>query len=160
MLSLAYKGICLESALGSEIFLAIAVYSLVASHLLVVLISWCLMTYGNFSGYDAGFNTCAVGFSAVLFAFKYIVNLSPSVPASQVIGGIPVASKYAAWLELVLIYVAVPNSSFLGHLCGILAGVLYVHVIGKPLESTIRSLRSGGGTPQNVRYTYASGRNS
>lgn len=42
--------------------------------------------------------------------------------------GFKVHTRYAAWLELVLISVLVPNASFLGHLCGILAGVIYVEV--------------------------------
>lgn len=38
----------------------------------------------------------------------------------------PVSSQWAYWAELVVIQVLVPNASFLGHLCGILAGQLYV----------------------------------
>jgi len=35
---------------------------------------------------------------------------------------IPVEMKYLAWVELLLIHVLVPESSFLGHLCGIAIG--------------------------------------
>ena len=40
--------------------------------------------------------------------------------------GLPFAvpTKYLSWVELFLIYILVPRSSFFGHLCGILAGTL------------------------------------
>ena len=37
-----------------------------------------------------------------------------------------VPMRYAVWLELVIIQVMVPKSSFLGHLAGILAGLVFV----------------------------------
>ena len=40
--------------------------------------------------------------------------------------------QYGAWAELVLIQLVTPNASFLGHLAGILAGLLYVAVRGAP----------------------------
>lgn len=39
--------------------------------------------------------------------------------------GIQIPGKYAAWVELIVIHMLVPNSSFMGHLAGILSGVLY-----------------------------------
>lgn len=40
-------------------------------------------------------------------------------------GFIPVPSKYIFWAELVLIQLITPNVSFVGHLAGILVGLLY-----------------------------------
>jgi rhomboid domain-containing protein 1 len=57
-----------------------------------------------------------VGFSAVLFALKYVLNATS--PGSSVVGGIAVPTRWAAWVELVLISLVTPNASFLGHLCG------------------------------------------
>lgn len=69
--------------------------------------------------------------------------------------GFRVHTRYAAWLELVLISLLVPNASFLGHLCGILAGILYVEL---PILLPILNIFSGfspfGQTPS---YTYSSG---
>lgn len=176
MLSLCWKGINLETTLGSDVFLMIAVYSLVVSHILVVLTSYCLVEYGNYNHYSAEYSTCMVGYSAVLFAFKYILNSLPSSPTSQVLGGMAVPAKYAAWLELVLIYFMVPNSSFMGHLCGIFAGMLYVHVFGNYLSKIVRSItrpavlsgaaaaaghgygHGNNNSYSNTRYTYAGGR--
>ena len=40
--------------------------------------------------------------------------------------------QYGAWAELVLIQLVTPNASFVGHLAGILAGLLYVAARGAP----------------------------
>lgn len=50
------------------------------------------------------------------------VVLNYNSPTFSAIYGFRVPTKYAAWLELVLIHVLVPHSSFMGHMCGILAG--------------------------------------
>lgn len=64
-------------------------------------------------------------------------------------------TTYVAWLELVLISLLVPNSSFLGHLCGIFAGILYIEV---PSVQRSLGLLSGFSlfrpTPS---YTYSRG---
>ncbi|RQM29076.1 hypothetical protein B5M09_002003 [Aphanomyces astaci] len=63
---------------------------------------------------------CSIGFSAVLFALKVVLNQSS--PAYTNILGIPVHTKYAAWVELAYLHYFVPGSSFVGHLAGICAG--------------------------------------
>lgn len=70
----------------------------------------------------------AVGFSGVLFAMKVVLN-SPSENYTYV-HGLVVPARYAAWAELVLIQMFVPGVSFLGHLGGILAGILYLRLKG------------------------------
>lgn len=68
----------------------------------------------------------AVGFSGVLFAMKVVLySRSDSYAYVQ---GIMVPARYAAWAELVLIQMLVPGVSFLGHLGGILAGILYLYL--------------------------------
>eukprot|EP01039_Chlorochromonas_danica_P005660 gene5661-6242_t len=76
----------------------------------------------------SGYSTCAIGFSAVLFSLKYVLNYGS--PERTMIAGLAVPAKYAAWLELVLISIVTPNASFLGHLAGILAGWIYIHLPG------------------------------
>ncbi|CAN0261855.1 unnamed protein product [Ectocarpus fasciculatus] len=100
-------------------------------------------------------HACTVGFSGVLFALKYV--LSRRSPGVTTVMGFSVHTRYAAWLELVLISVMVPNASFLGHLCGILAGVLYVEV---PIVLHVINLFTGVSLFSNSRgpsYTYNSG---
>lgn len=50
------------------------------------------------------------------------VVLNHNSPATTSVYGFQVPTKYAAWLELLVIHVLVPRSSFMGHMCGILAG--------------------------------------
>lgn len=50
------------------------------------------------------------------------VLLNHNSPTFTSVYGFQVPTKYAAWLELVVIHFLVPHSSFLGHMCGILAG--------------------------------------
>jgi rhomboid domain-containing protein 1 len=122
MMSLTWKGINLEIEMGSAAFLQLVVFSLVVSHCLVVVIAYLLYMYTDFTG---TYHTCMVGFSAVLFSLKYVWNQKGSGDSN--IMGINFPSKYAAWLELVLISLIHPNVSFVGHLAGIFAGIIYVH---------------------------------
>lgn len=76
------------------------------------------------------------GFSAVLFAIKVVLTQQSSSSRSRYIScdyfikssvmGFVVPTKYVYWFELVLIQVLVPNASFIGHLCGILTGLLCI----------------------------------
>lgn len=72
---------------------------------------------GHGPGVSPGsFHSCAVGFSAVLFSLKYVLN--SSAPGSTPVFGFEVPTRLACWAELVLISFVTPNASFLGHLCG------------------------------------------
>ncbi|TYZ68934.1 hypothetical protein PybrP1_012196 [[Pythium] brassicae (nom. inval.)] len=104
MASFLWKGYHLEHRLGSIRFAAAIGCLLVLAHGLVVVVAFVLVTFFDT---PEPFYQCSIGFSAVLFALK-------------------VPTKYAAWLELVAIHYLVPHSSFLGHMCGILAGYIYV----------------------------------
>jgi rhomboid domain-containing protein 1 len=165
MLSLLWKGINLERRLGSVKFLQLVVFSLLCSHILMVALSYALHELGFDPGIS-GFNTCAIGFSAVLFSLKYVWNqLSPEM--TNVMGMMNVPSRYAAWIELVLISIISPRASFLGHLCGILAGMVYLQVVQRILDSFTRSHAATSTGYSNdtstsyhqsgSRYTYASG---
>lgn len=68
--------------------------------------------------------------------------------------GFKVHTRYAAWLELVLIYLMVPGTSFLGHLAGILAGILYFEA---PSVMPALSLLTGLAGTSRPSYQYASG---
>jgi rhomboid domain-containing protein 1 len=147
MMSLTWKGINLEIEMGSAAFLQLVVFSLVVSHCLVVVIAYLLYMYTDFTG---TYHTCMVGFSAVLFSLKYVWNQKGSGDSN--IMGINFPSKYAAWLELVLISMIHPNVSFVGHLAGIFAGIIYVHgpaLLKTDINIASRSTRSsnnfGGG---------------
>lgn len=70
--------------------------------------------------------------------------------------GFRVHTRYATWLELVLIAIMVPNSSFLGHLCGILAGILYAELPMLPWFWSLIPALPWGRRPR-PSYTYQRG---
>jgi len=129
MSSLLWKGSQLEPRLGSQKFIALVTFSLITSHLVYLAVASLLL---NVFHYEDSYNSCAVGFSAVLFALKYVLNVSS--PSFTNIHGMRVPLKHACWLELVLASMASSNISFVGHLSGIMAGMLWVHL---KLESLI-----------------------
>ncbi|CAM9984875.1 unnamed protein product, partial [Laminaria digitata] len=152
MASFLLKGVSLEPMMGSQDFAVLLAFSLVTSQVLMLLSSWLLLTVFGMPG---PMQTCTVGFSGVLFALKYVVSRrSPGVVSVSVLG-FRVHTRYAAWLELALISFLVPNASFLGHLCGILAGICYVELpFVVPILSLFSSFSLFGQTPS---YTYSSG---
>jgi hypothetical protein len=121
MLSLAWKGINLEREMGSTRFAFLFVYSLLFSHFLAVFLSYIMFILDIET---SSYNTCAVGISASLFCLKYIWNQSSSSLTN--IYGLSIPLKYAAWVECIIISIITPNASFVGHLSGILAGVVYL----------------------------------
>lgn len=117
--------------MGSMPFFLLLLYSLVVSHCLLVGLSFALHSSG-IESHVSGYNTCAVGFSAVIFSLKYVLNqsqstLSPSSSPTTRVHGLEVPLGYACWVELVIISLVTPNASFLGHLSGILAGMIYLN---------------------------------
>ena len=137
--------------MGSEEFVKLVVFSLLTSHVLLVAIAFGLHEL-QFDDNVSGFRTGAVGFSAVLFSLKYVLN--SSAQNDSVVMGIQVPTRYAAWLELVLVSMITPRASFIGHLAGILAGIIYVHGLG-----LLRMDRIVMGTEYSSRgnTTYSSG---
>ncbi|OWZ23667.1 Serine protease [Phytophthora megakarya] len=121
MVSFLWKGYNLEYKLGSVRFLLTVGYLLLLCHVLVVVVALVLATRFQMPG---PLHQCSVGFSGVLFALKVLLNHNS--PAYSSVYGFQVPTKYAAWLELVVIHFLVPRSSFMGHMCGILAGYIFV----------------------------------
>lgn len=70
--------------------------------------------------------SCAVGFSGVIFALKVVTTHLQPNGITMIMGVIPVPARLACWAELVLISVLFPNVSFVGHLAGILVGMAFV----------------------------------
>jgi rhomboid domain-containing protein 1 len=63
--------------------------------------------------------------TGVIFALKLITTLENPEGYSYV-QGFRVPTRYTAWAELIAIHLLVPNASFIGHLAGILAGLIYM----------------------------------
>ncbi|XP_021729512.1 rhomboid-like protein 14, mitochondrial [Chenopodium quinoa] len=140
MLSLLWKGIQLETSMGSVEFATMVATLLTMSQGITLLLSKSLLLFDYQKAYYSEF---AVGFSGVLFAMKVVLNAQSD--DYTFVHGILVPSRHAAWAELILIQMFVPGVSFLGHLGGILAGILYLHLKRSysgpnPLRSVVRSL--------------------
>ncbi len=142
MISLIWKGRKLERRFGPVRFaLILLLFSIISTSLTVA-----LAFLASEVMEDASYmSQCAAGFSGVLFALKVLVSHYDSDSNYTRVLFLTVPTKAAFWFELVLIQILVPNVSFVGHLAGILTGLLFVkgplkHLvkfISRLVESTI-----------------------
>ena len=137
MVSFLLKGSYLEPMYGTINFaILVGMFSLGCSAMYVGLGYALTQITEDYSYYTS----CAIGFSAVLFALKVVVVCEEHDRVHNV-GEFRVPSKFAVWAELFLIHLLVPNASFMGHLGGILVGCLYCYTfIGEIIDSKISSL--------------------
>uniref|UniRef100_A0A3Q0RL58 Rhomboid domain containing 1 n=1 Tax=Amphilophus citrinellus TaxID=61819 RepID=A0A3Q0RL58_AMPCI len=121
MVSFLWKGSRLERRLGGAWFVyLLSVFSLLTG--LIYLVLEALLT--ELTQNQSYSMECAVGFSGVLFALKVLNNHYYPGGVTYVMG-LPVSNCYASWVELVFIHLTSPGTSFVGHLSGILVGLLY-----------------------------------
>lgn len=133
MASFLWKGIKLERRLGGPWFLyLLSVFSLLTGVVYLVLEA-VLTELTDDPSYSM---TCAVGFSGVLFALKVLNNHYHPGGVTYVMG-LPVSNRYVSWVELVLIHITSPGTSFVGHLAGILVGLLYT---SGPLKTVMKKI--------------------
>ncbi|GFR40875.1 hypothetical protein Agub_g1526, partial [Astrephomene gubernaculifera] len=154
MSSLLWKGVRLERRYGSLRFAALVGELLLAAHGMTVLLAAVLAA--QVPGYWYLMESCAVGFSAVLFALKVV--LSHDDPGYEQVMGFWLPTKYMCWAELLLISYLSPRVSFLGHLGGILAGLLHVRLLApgarRAAQVLRRSLRYLGLHPSTDRQPF------
>ena len=129
MASFMWKAVTLERHFGSGYFLyMVAVFS-IATNLVYLAIQYALAEFLN---QWSSIQSCAVGFSGVIFALKVVsTHLQPN-GITRVMGFFPIPMRLACWAELIIISVLFPNVSFVGHLSGILVGLAFV---SGPLKS-------------------------
>ncbi|GJN06339.1 hypothetical protein PR202_ga24061 [Eleusine coracana subsp. coracana] len=120
MTSLLWKGIQLETSMGSAEFASMVAALLGLSQGITLLLSKGLLLLGD----DTSYFSHAAGFSGVLFGMKVVLNAWSD--DFVYLHGMVIPSKYAAWAELILIQAFIPDTSFIGHLGGILAGLVYL----------------------------------
>jgi membrane associated rhomboid family serine protease len=132
MVSLLWKGINLERAYGSRRFAWMVLVFVALTGIFQVLVAEGLDRFAEFHRPAA---ECAVGFSGVLFALKVVLSALARPDALERISHLPflVPVRWAAWAELVIIQLLVPQASWLGHLAGILAGLVFVSGRAQPL---------------------------
>lgn len=123
--SLIWKGLAIERRMTTPKFLIlIAVFTPLTS-IVYLLLNFVMLKFTDDYYYSS---VCAVGASGVIFALKVIANEMSPDSTHYIMGSIPVKAKYAAWGELIVIYAFVPESSFTGHLAGILVGLAYCNL--------------------------------
>lgn len=123
MASFIWKAVTLERHYGSGYFAyMISVFTVLTS------LVYLAIHYALAEALDqwSQMNSCAVGFSGVIFALKVVTTHVQPDATTSVMGLFAIPSKLACWVELVLISVLFPNVSFVGHLSGILVGVAFV----------------------------------
>ncbi|XP_061492811.1 rhomboid-related protein 4 isoform X2 [Rhineura floridana] len=136
MVSLIWKGIKLERRLGSVWFgYIIALFSLLTG----VVYMFLQLTLAELLGNPSHKQSCAVGFSGVLFALKVLNNYYHPGGSSNIMG-ISVPNRYACWVELIVIHLLNPGTSFAGHLAGILVGLMYTT---GPLKKIMKACAGG-----------------
>jgi len=152
--SLLWKGMQLEQRMGTKRFGALLlVFTLLSSALMVV----GSVVLAEFLHVYSFYHECAVGFSAVLFALK-VVLFHESPNSYHHVSFLPflVPGKYVAWVELAIIQLLVPRASFFGHLCGILAGLIYVSGALGPLFDLLDRLSlEDGNVPAGAAAAHA-----
>ncbi|PIK47833.1 putative rhomboid-related protein 4 [Apostichopus japonicus] len=123
MASFLWKGIQLERRLGTLYFAyLIAVFSVLTN---IVMVGVNIAAAEVLSD-DSYLVSCAAGFSGVIFALKVLSTHYSPRDSQSIMGFINVPSRWACWIELVVIQLIVPRASFTGHLAGILVGLAYV----------------------------------
>ncbi|KAK9521254.1 hypothetical protein VZT92_021076 [Zoarces viviparus] len=149
MASFLWKGTKLERRLGGPWFLyLLSVFSLLTG--LVYLVLEALLTELT---QDQSYSmACAVGFSGVLFALKVLSNHYHPGGVTSVMG-FPVSNRYVSWVELVLIHLTSPGTSFVGHLAGILVGLLYTAGPLKAIMKRCAGFVTSNGHNSNVYYS-------
>ncbi|PRP73882.1 hypothetical protein PROFUN_16476 [Planoprotostelium fungivorum] len=84
------------------------------------------LLYELYSMFYGGTN-CSIGFSGILFAILTVICNNRQQETTSFFGFFSVPSKWFPWLILLFIELLSPGTSFVGHLSGILVGLLYVY---------------------------------
>jgi len=119
MLSFYNFGKYFEQRLGSKRFSFLLLYFGLASKIIQVFISF-MQHY--LCGYNYFYYSGSLGFSCIVFSLRYLYYFERN--QQRLLYGFLVKSKYIIWIELLLMTIAMPMSSFIGHLSGILASML------------------------------------
>ncbi|TRY64144.1 hypothetical protein TCAL_06293 [Tigriopus californicus] len=143
MLSFIWKGRDLERRYGPVHFAFILVILTCLSGLVHVGVAWAWAECFDSPGQ---LRQASIGFSGVLFALKVLAQAGPNQSS---------IFSLAAWSELFLIQLSVPNASFLGHLSGIIAGLLYVYGSKGYYFLTLTPLKDLSGSPATVISSLA-----
>lgn len=134
MLSFSVKSRSLEKKYGPYYFAILIGVFTVSTSLMYLVIEYLSFRIFRMS---YALDSCVIGFSGVIFALKVLTTNELANGTLYSFDSTQVPSKYAYWIELVIIQLITPNASFAGHLAGILVGLLYLY---GPLKNLINFL--------------------
>ena len=72
------------------------------------------------------------------------------------ISGLEAPAKFSCWISLAVTQILVPQASFTGHLCGVLAGLMHVYIpkAGMEFQSSATMPPANCSTPVMVVNTF------
>jgi len=77
---------------------------------------------------SSGVFSCSVGFSGVLFAYM-VISTKYDPWDRNLFGAFQISAQVYPWVLLLITSLLFPGVSFLGHLCGILSGYLFLWLV-------------------------------
>ncbi|XP_034557679.1 rhomboid-related protein 4-like [Notolabrus celidotus] len=154
MLSLLMEGKSLEQRMGGGWFFYLLCVFYLLTGLMHLLLQAVLTRLNLLVELTVG---CSVGFSGVLFALS-VVNITYHSGDVVYVHTVPVPKSCAIWMLLVVAHRSNAKASLIGHLAGILVGLLYTK---GPLETIMKTCAgwvSSDGTFTCILSDYISGR--
>eukprot|EP01138_Halocafeteria_seosinensis_P007151 gb/GECG01007312.1/.p1 GENE.gb/GECG01007312.1/~~gb/GECG01007312.1/.p1 ORF type:complete len:296 (+),score=11.46 gb/GECG01007312.1/:1-888(+) len=127
MMSVMSLGSALESIFGTGPYMILVFWMMTLGGSLYVGVSWIIHFLPSPVGGVAKLYQPAVGFSGVIFSMAVLETALSPFPTRSVFGLFEVPTKLYPWVLMALIQVIMPNISLMGHLCGILAGFMYIY---------------------------------
>ena len=150
--SMLWKGVQLETRMGSEAFAKLLVFLLVSVNAAACAVAW--VTRAHFASVEeAYYRSCVTGSAGVLFALKSVIFSGEDAAAgSNFFGMFFVTRRWASWAELALVYFLNPRDTggLIVNLCGVLVGMAYARnaaTLGRwmGIENAGGARRDGGG---------------
>lgn len=124
MLTLYAVGVNIDRKFGTTYFLGIILlFVLVSNIVYTIAASIAMYLFDWFLIFIIG----VAGFSGVLFGLVVVNTRLSGAETQSIFGFFTVPAWLYPWILLVLLQVLLPGVSFLGHLCGIVSGVLFSH---------------------------------
>lgn len=120
MLSFMALGKSLEKCFGTLWITITILWSIVLTSSIEMLIAFAAYMIGS----EDLMNQHSLGFSAVLFHLLTLESYRSPDSLQSIFGMMRVSSKYFPWAILVVTQILLPQASFLGHLSGIVCGIL------------------------------------